>query len=107
MSRSSLAKRISLINPSLLNLKSIASKMSGKNAILPLCYVSALVQLARFATEAFEQKSDVIMSFLVKRILMLPSPVDAVRAFFCTHFPDLLMIFALGASEPRGGMGGR
>ena len=90
MSRSSLTKSISLINLSLLNLKSIASKMCGKHAILPLCYVSALAQLARFATEAFEQKSDVIMSFLVKRILMLPSPVDAVGAFFCIHFPRFI-----------------
>jgi len=72
--------------------------MSDKKGILPVCYVSALAQLARFSPEAFEQKSDVIMSFLVKRILMLPSPVDAVRAFFCTHLPDSLMIIVLGAS---------
>ena len=77
-----LARNTSLINPS----KSIASKMSNKQAILPVCYISALAQLARFSPEAFEQKSDVIMAFLVKRILMLPSPVDAVRDFFCAHF---------------------
>jgi sister-chromatid-cohesion protein PDS5 len=61
--------------------------MSNKQAILPVCYISALAQLARFAPEAFEQKSDVIMAFLVKRILMLPSPVDAVRDFLCAHLP--------------------
>jgi hypothetical protein len=81
--------------------------MSDKKAILPVCYISALAQLARFSPEAFEEKSDVVMGFLVKRILMLPSPVDAVRVFFYIHSPDPLMIFALGASKPRGGMGRR
>ena len=66
--------------------KSIASKMGNKQAILPVCYFSALAQLARFSPGAFEQKSDVIMGFLVKRVLMPPSPVDAVRDSFCACF---------------------
>ncbi|KIM42318.1 hypothetical protein M413DRAFT_444743 [Hebeloma cylindrosporum] len=57
--------------------ESIASKMKNKQAPLPpVCYISALAQIARFSPDAFEQKSDVIMGFLIKRILMLPSPPD-------------------------------
>lgn len=40
--------------------------------------IAALAQLARFAPDAFEHKSDVIMAYLLKQILMIPSPPDPV-----------------------------
>ncbi|KAF8156995.1 armadillo-type protein [Crassisporium funariophilum] len=51
----------------------ISKAMSDKAAALPVSHVAALVQLARFAPDAFEQRSDVIMTYLIKRILMVPS----------------------------------
>jgi sister chromatid cohesion protein PDS5 len=48
--------------------------MSNKNAVLPVAHVAALTQLVRFAPDAFEQKSDIIMTYLSKRILMMPIP---------------------------------
>ncbi|KAG6907699.1 hypothetical protein DXG01_007755 [Tephrocybe rancida] len=41
-----------------------------------VAHMAALAQVARFAPAAFEQKSDVITSFLLKKILMVPTPPD-------------------------------
>ncbi len=49
-----------------------------EQAKLPVAQIAALAQLAIFAPDAFEQKSDVIVTHLVKRVLMVPSP-DMVR----------------------------
>ncbi|PPQ74839.1 hypothetical protein CVT26_005219 [Gymnopilus dilepis] len=37
-------------------------------------HVAALTQFARFAPEAFEQKSDVLITYLIKRVLMVRHP---------------------------------
>lgn len=58
--------------------QSIAEAMEDADSELPVSYVAALAQLARFAPDAFEQKSDVFMPYLIKRVIMLPSPVDPV-----------------------------
>ncbi|KAE9387817.1 cohesin-associated protein Pds5 [Gymnopus androsaceus JB14] len=45
-----------------------------------VAYLVLLSQFARFAPEAFEQKSDVITAFLLKKLLMLPSlPPEGVE----------------------------
>ncbi|KAF8970162.1 armadillo-type protein [Flammula alnicola] len=56
--------------------ESISNDMSDNSEELPVAHVAALAQLARFAPDAFEQKSDVIMTYLIKRVLMVPSPID-------------------------------
>ncbi|KAG6859651.1 hypothetical protein C0993_003645, partial [Termitomyces sp. T159_Od127] len=38
--------------------------------------IAALAQVARFAPAAFEHKSDVITTFLLKKVLMVPVPLD-------------------------------
>jgi len=54
---------------------------------LPVAQIAALTQFARFAPDTFEQKSDVIVTHLVKKVLMVPRPVDAVR----TNLPFVSM----------------
>lgn len=44
-------------------------------------HVTVLAQFADRASEAFEQHSDVITSFLLKQILMKPIVVDEVQCF--------------------------
>lgn len=46
--------------------------MSKKKSVMPVAHVAALTQLVRFAPDAFEQKSEIIMTYLTKRILMVP-----------------------------------
>ncbi|KAF8223437.1 cohesin-associated protein Pds5 [Tricholoma matsutake] len=41
--------------------------------------ISALAEFAKFAPNAFEHKSDVIMAFLLKQVLMVPTPPDQVE----------------------------
>ncbi|TRM60411.1 armadillo-type protein [Schizophyllum amplum] len=41
-----------------------------------VAHVAVLVQFARYQTDAFEYKSDVIMSFLLKEVLMQTIPAD-------------------------------
>lgn len=45
-------------------------------------HIAVLAQLASRAPEAFERKSDVITAFLLKQVLMVPSPPDEVRTDF-------------------------
>ncbi|KII91267.1 hypothetical protein PLICRDRAFT_105332 [Plicaturopsis crispa FD-325 SS-3] len=40
-------------------------------------HITVLAQFARLAPDSFEQKSDVIMAFLLKQILMVPCPPDS------------------------------
>ena len=53
-----------------------------------LAHVTVLAELAQKAPDAFENKSEEIMNFVVKQILMSPSPRDPVRVspalFFLT-----------------------
>lgn len=49
--------------------------------------ISALAEFAKFAPNAFEHKSDVIMAFLLKQVLMVPTPPDQVSSYstvYCT-----------------------
>ncbi|KAF8634850.1 hypothetical protein AX17_004098 [Amanita inopinata Kibby_2008] len=50
----------------------ISDSLSEEDSAALVARVAALSQLARHAPDAFEQKSDVIMSFLLKNILMVP-----------------------------------
>ena len=43
-----------------------------------VAHVAVLAELARTAPGAFESKSEVVMNFIVKQILMTPSPPDPV-----------------------------
>ena len=57
--------------------------MGKKNSVLPVAHVAALTQLVRFAPDAFEQKSEIIMTYLSKRILMIPiTPVRLLKVHF-------------------------
>ncbi|KAF9527490.1 cohesin-associated protein Pds5 [Crepidotus variabilis] len=51
--------------------ESIANTIEEESE-LPMEHISALTQVARFAPDAFEQKSDVIVTHLVKKVLMVP-----------------------------------
>jgi sister chromatid cohesion protein PDS5 len=44
-----------------------------------VAHITALAQLAKMAPDAFESKSDVIMAFLLKEVLMTSSIPDPVR----------------------------
>lgn len=41
-------------------------------------HIAVLVQFAKYMPDAFEHRSDVIMAFLLKKILMVPSLPDPV-----------------------------
>lgn len=43
-----------------------------------VAHISVLAELAQTAPDAFESKSEAIMNFIVKQILMTPSPPDPV-----------------------------
>ncbi|KAH9477762.1 Sister chromatid cohesion protein pds5 [Psilocybe cubensis] len=57
-------------------IESIATNIESDEPELPVAQIAALVQLVKFAPDAFEQKSDVIITYLIKRVLMVPSPAD-------------------------------
>ncbi|KAH9028275.1 hypothetical protein EDB85DRAFT_2147994 [Lactarius pseudohatsudake] len=44
-----------------------------------LAHISVLAELAQTSPDSFESKSEVIMNFIVKQILVSPSPPDPVR----------------------------
>lgn len=44
-----------------------------------VAHVTVLAELAREVPDAFESKSEEIMNFIVKQILLTPSPRDPVR----------------------------
>lgn len=44
-----------------------------------VAHVTVLAELAQKAPDAFESKSEEIMNFIVKQILMSPSPREPVR----------------------------
>lgn len=51
--------------------------------MLPVAHVAALTQLVRFAPDAFEQKSEIIMTYLSKRILMVPITPVRLKSVLC------------------------
>ena len=71
--------------------------MEDKDDELPVAYIAALTQISRFAPDAFEQKSDVIMTYLIKRVLMVPSPLDPVSYFYLSllSLHGLITLFLL------------
>jgi len=73
--------------------------MEEQQSDLPIAHVAALSQMARFAPDAFEQKSDVVMTYLVKRIIMIPSPVDAVSVTDLSRTLHLIQVHKFKASE--------
>jgi sister-chromatid-cohesion protein PDS5 len=60
--------------------QSIAEKLSTAQPELLVAHTAVLAQFARLAPDAFERKSDVLMTFLIKKLLMVPSPPDPVRS---------------------------
>ncbi|EGO03586.1 hypothetical protein SERLA73DRAFT_46084 [Serpula lacrymans var. lacrymans S7.3] len=59
--------------------ESIADNLSEADPDLLVAHTAALVQFSRLAPDAFEHRSDVIMAFLLKRVLMVPSPPGPVN----------------------------
>lgn len=59
--------------------QSIADRLSEADPEQLVAHITVLAQLAKMAPDAFETKSDVIMAFLLKEVLMTPSLPDPVR----------------------------
>ena len=59
--------------------QSIADRLPEADPEQLVAHITVLAQLAKMAPDAFESKSDVIMAFLLKEVLMTPSPPDPVR----------------------------
>jgi sister-chromatid-cohesion protein PDS5 len=60
--------------------QSIAGKLSTAQPDLLVAHTAVLAQFARLAPDSFERKSDVLMAFLIKKLLMVPGPPDPVRS---------------------------
>jgi len=58
-----------MLNPS----QSISEKLPDAEPDLLVAHTAVLAQVARFRVNVFEHKSDTIMAFLVKKLLMAPS----------------------------------
>ena len=58
--------------------KSISDKLVDATPEELVAHTTVLAQMARFKPEAFEHKSDDIMAFLVKKLLMGRRPKDSV-----------------------------
>ena len=48
---------------------------------MTLAHISVLAEFAKLAPDAFEHKSDIIMTFLLKRVLMVPTLLDLVNLY--------------------------
>jgi hypothetical protein len=59
--------------------QTISEDLEGVDDEKLLAHVTVLAELAQKAPYAFESKSQEIMNFVVKQILMSPSPRDLVR----------------------------
>lgn len=59
-------------------LQYIADNLSETEPDMLVAYVAVLVQIVRFVPEAFEQKSEVIIEFLLRETLLQPS-LSSVR----------------------------
>ncbi|KAF8271886.1 armadillo-type protein [Lactarius quietus] len=57
-------------------INAISGDLDNVNDQKLVAHVSVLVELAQMAPDAFESKSEDIMNFIVKQILMSPSPPD-------------------------------
>ncbi|KZP25702.1 ARM repeat-containing protein [Athelia psychrophila] len=56
--------------------ETISERLPDANPEQLVAHITVLAQLSRFAPDAFETRSEVIMAFLVKDIVMQPSPPD-------------------------------
>ncbi|KAF7975521.1 hypothetical protein HWV62_9337 [Athelia sp. TMB] len=56
--------------------ETISGQLSDADPEQLVAHITVLAQLSRFAPDAFETKSEVIMALLVKEIIMQPSPPD-------------------------------
>ena len=61
--------------------QSISERLPEADAELRLAHVAALSVFAYMAPDAFEQRSDTIISFLLTKVLMTPAPHDPVGPF--------------------------
>jgi sister chromatid cohesion protein PDS5 len=59
-------------------LQSICAGLPQADPELLVAHIIVLAQIAKFAPDAFEHNSDVIMAFLVKQVLMEPITPDSV-----------------------------
>lgn len=50
-----------------------------------VAHIAVLSEFAHVAPDAFEEQSEAIMTFLVKKVLMTPAPMDPV-SHFSPHF---------------------
>ncbi|KAI6158061.1 armadillo-type protein [Pisolithus tinctorius] len=57
-------------------IESVAQRLPDAGPEMLVAHTTLLVQMARFRSEAFEHKSDDIMTFLVKKLLVAPSQAD-------------------------------
>lgn len=74
-------------------IQSIAGGLPAADPEQLVAYITVLTQFSKFAPDAFETKSDVIMAFLVKEVIMQSIPPDPARNFFihvCTYLTMLL-----------------
>ena len=60
-------------------LKSISEKLSEATPVELVAHTTVLAQMARLKPAAFEHRSDTIMAFLIKKLLMGRRPKNAVR----------------------------
>lgn len=73
-------------------LKSISERLSEATPEELVAHTTVLVQMARFKPTAFEHRSDAIMAFLIKKLLMGRRSRDPVRMYliFSRLSPDLM-----------------
>lgn len=64
--------------------QSVVEELNNREPDKLVAPIAALAQVARFAPAAFEHKSDVITTFLLKKVLMVPVPPDPVRLLLKT-----------------------
>ncbi|KAL0958138.1 hypothetical protein HGRIS_000306 [Hohenbuehelia grisea] len=57
--------------------ETIANNLPDADAEQRFAHLAVLAQFARFASAAFDQQSEVIMTFLLKQVLMVPLSLDA------------------------------
>ncbi|KAG5641986.1 hypothetical protein DXG03_003815 [Asterophora parasitica] len=56
--------------------ESVVESLPGSPPEMLVAHIAVLAQVARFAPDSFEHQSDVIMTFLLKQILMVPTLPD-------------------------------
>lgn len=73
-------------------LQTISDELRSVRDDLLVAHITVLAQFARVAPEAFEEKSDVIMAFLMKKVLLGPAPVDMVSEILFESSQPLLTV---------------